>query len=402
MIKTSEMTDVERKGVEAMIDAIKANDLGEVARLESNARIRPDVRDEQGNSLLHLCAQRADHPDQVKITKILLDYGMEPEALDRNGQRPDNIAMDRHIKSAGFENDKEEPVVADRCYEMVCLLESYRQRAVLMEADPSIVLRDQEGRTALHWLAAEGDNDSIGDWIKRGSLTHIEDNNGDTPVCVAAAAGQLDATRTLMDISVAWAIDNNHKNENLLHHAVSGGNLSVIKLALGEPQSRSMRPSRRKILLTQVSDITRATPLQQAIAEKKTGIAIALAEAMVEMEISLDDLQNQAGNTPLEAAAQNGDAEVCRKLLELGCSVRHGAAAVAVMSGDPETVEVIFAAVPPGLGGAELIAYAQEEQQEEGEGEDRGGRWQTIVATIENAEKRWAQEQGNKAPEPAP
>ena len=403
-------------------DAIMQDDIEAVAAaLEAGAD--PNATAADGTPFLLWCAQRCYQAEQLKIAKLLLGKGAlideRNDSLIDHGERkrPDEVA-ERMLDDVASSSSAGE--MARNAHLMWNLLVSHRQREALirnMEENPSVLLRDEAGRTVLHWLAAEGDRERTEEYLLNGvPCIAITDNKGNTPLLVAAAAGQTKTLKQLMQHNPIWMTDHNTAGENALHLAIRSGKVKAVDLVIKESQDTDYPSS----LLFRQTDQGIA-PLTLAIREDQPQMALAIIEGLIEDD-DVDYLESCAGREgplPIQEAAARGHAAVCRKLIEAGVDSMAGWSHVkndsgtdqlAVLSGDPQTVEV-FLEHDPDLARADRegerpenpfeIAGQMKEKALQAGDEEKAEQFGRIVALIEETYER-GQSRSPAAPAAAP
>lgn len=130
-----------------------------------------------------------------------------------------------------------------------------------LRAGADVNAKDKEiGWTALHWAAADGDEELIHTLLAHRANVNVGDSLGKTPLHVAAGEGQLKAVQAL----VAARANLNAADANgltPLHHAVRRGDRDVVAYLLSQRVDVNARTK------------AGATALQMAVAGEKPEIA---------------------------------------------------------------------------------------------------------------------------------
>ena len=181
-------------------------------------------------------------------------------------------------------------------------------------ADPSTDWgrRDEDGRTALHWLAAKGEAGPLEAALRteagRAAASRADDE-GWEPLHSAASAGHAAAVALLLE---AGAEPNARNSSGCapLHYACSKGHVEIVKALLAKLRTDLHARDRRG-----------HTPLHRACDRGREEVARLLLEAAEDdaERRRLARAQEASGGTPLHSAAYaGGSAELVRLLLEQG------------------------------------------------------------------------------------
>jgi 26S proteasome non-ATPase regulatory subunit 10 len=170
--------------------------------------------------------------------------------------------------------------------------------------------KDEDGRTALHWAAANRPRavnthaDCVRLLLRRGSKVNTHDDGGWTPIMSACSAGNAEVVRLLIDAQAL--VDEEEENSQVtpLHLAASKAHLDVVRELL-QAGARA-----------QMVDGLGQLPLHRAAAAGHPAIVRLLLG-----EGSKVNAADKEGVTPLHLAMYEKHREVCVALLEAGASI---------------------------------------------------------------------------------
>jgi len=298
---------------------------------------KPNVnaQDNQGMTPLHVLAASESYFNQ-SATKALLAAGANPNLRDNRGRTPAVL----------FLNGKWPGNYAGECI------------SLLVNAGASLSVKDDNGRTALHYLAAMGGQPlffvrSITNKFATSKADlEARDNEGNTPLLIAARTGTHDVFDWLLKLGADLDATNNvgqtpriltarnadpfsimgqRSAETDIFQAVREGNIdAATRLLNADPH-----------LANQTNQLSRQTPLHLAVDLCKTNM-IALLEAhgakwdeiLAVRAGRADALQailkanpsaittTDFGKGPIHFAAANGDVAIVRMLIEANCDIQ--------------------------------------------------------------------------------
>ena len=69
----------------------------------------------------------------------------------------------------------------------------------LLEQGADLNVKDELGRTPLHFAAVQDRADTVQELLKKGANANLQDNHGETPLMVASRQGMLECVKALLD-----------------------------------------------------------------------------------------------------------------------------------------------------------------------------------------------------------
>ena len=117
-----------------------------------------------------------------------------------------------------------------------------------MEEDPSLIyLRDEEGRTPLHWAASIGHLEGVLYLLGKYALIGVErDKNGFLPIHMASLKGHIDVMREILRRCPYPRELLNDNYQNILHTAAINGKYDVVSYILKTPKLKELINDRDK------------------------------------------------------------------------------------------------------------------------------------------------------------
>lgn len=202
------------KNNKKLIDTVLKGTLQQIQELCQSYPDITKITNREGSTLLHFAAKRGD----AEIAKFLLESDFNVDITNSNGTTPLHWATE-----AGNEN-----------------IFHY-----FIENGANMQIVNRRGDTLLH-RACKGKNKNIIEYLLKndGVLADVVNNNGVTPLHLAAANGDDEVFFNLID---KLSRENSHCNESslresvqnedmygsiLLHYAARGGNTSIVEYAL--------------------------------------------------------------------------------------------------------------------------------------------------------------------------
>jgi len=91
---------------------------------------------------------------------------------------------------------------------------------------------EKYGKTSLHWATQYwGNVEIVRMLIDAGADVNLKDNNGDTPLHVAAKYGRVEIVRILINARANLDVQNNH-DETPVHYAAMNGNPGIARMLI--------------------------------------------------------------------------------------------------------------------------------------------------------------------------
>jgi len=182
---------------------------------------------------------------------------------------------------------------------------------VLDKWGADVAATDSDKKTALHWASMCGHADVVKELLARKAKTSI-DNLGRTALHYAAINGYANVAELLlkeMDNASIAVLDGIGKTA--LHHAVEYGHEKVVQLLAKNPD------------LIAETDQGGMTALHWAATFRHKEMVALLLEQMKKNPdlIAQVNSRDDGGRTPLSYAAENGNADVAKELLQAGAQV---------------------------------------------------------------------------------
>ena len=317
-------------------------------RVLLESRAKGVVRDDSGTTPLHLAA---GHGDLGLVEALLGEVVGDSEKPDRrlNGERVDVNARDGGgrtplhfvaecddgwLEVAG---DTTQAAVGDLATESHPGL--VVARLVDAGADPNT--RDNDGRTPLQVAAAQGSPDTVCALLKSGASPEIVDYKNVTPLHrLVQRRPEEDCELRAFNALIESGVDPN-RPDNLGRtplHCVSGSEHADDATFAKALLDAGANPNSR--------DRSRRTPLHYAVGSGAESVVRALVDGGADANAKDDG----RGETPLHVVARYGDAEHAKLLIGAGATLgaRDGDSQtplhVAVQAGDADVARVMVAA----------------------------------------------------------
>ena len=227
-------------------------------------------------------------------------------------------------------------------------------------ANPNIA--DNDGDTPLHVAAIYGRPEAIKLLLGAGADINITNNNGETSLLWAAGNNKTEAMKLLIEAGANLNIANNN-GETPLHLATRNSETEAMKLLAGAGANLNItnidgntplllaaihdRLEVMKLLMgaganLNIADNNGNTPLHLAAINGRPEAMKFLAEAGANLNIA-----NNSGNTPLHVTAINGRPEVMKLLMAMGVDLNiankysNAPLHLAAMYGRPEAMKFL-------------------------------------------------------------
>ena len=332
-----------------------------------------------GDTALHLVAQRAEEPAMWPLVHELIAAGADVTHRNRDGATPDQVALKR-IKEVcaitgewlyaggiggGIGAPAKKGLEADPYQARLVFQALANRRAshIVQETDPALALTDMEGRNGLHHAAWEGNADKVRQWIDGGGPLGQSDQFGYTATLIAAQRGNSEILQILTPIHTGWIHDRASNGENAVHLAVQSGSVEAVEVLVQKAAEQSARLSENLEidedlnLLFNDDDESGLAPLDWLVScarqwreegADEAGNAVVIGRALISGGADPDEAQRNAA-APLVNAARIGHAGLCRALLRGSKEIKRlefGRKVLcdAIGSGCPKTVSAVLEA----------------------------------------------------------
>lgn len=284
-------------GVEELFDAVKRGSLQELRQLLSGSNAsQVECRDAEGNTLLHIAADKGDYEMVTELIKL----GAKPLVSNTRGDTPLHLAALNGRKA----------VVKGLQTVELCRFAGHRGRTVLhcaCEGCPpevvgelitvcksDVMAADGEGQTPLHVASACGKEKTVRDLVSTFKCNvECVDSRGNTPLLCACQNDQLGVVKLLIKQYRASLSHVNAKGETALDVAAANGKTATVELLVtkfGCSPTSQTRDGR--------------TPLHSAC----TNGFLQLATELVTKYKCNVNAEDGGKVTPLHLAAQGGNA----------------------------------------------------------------------------------------------
>lgn len=277
-----------------IIDAVQKEDIDAIRAILKRQPDEVNHADPQGFTPLH----HAVRTTQIGMTRYLLDHDANPKAVANNGMEPLHLVSHSEIARLLTRyniplDDQDNTGSAPLHY----IAERGRPGLgeVLYEKFAKLELRDREGMTPLLRGARAGSGEMVGWLIERGADLGAKDNAGRNALHWAAANTPQVVQRLLEKGFDPSERDNLARTA--LHYA---RNDSVVRLLVARNANAN------------APDTNGATPLHTTASAGLTSAVTGLANAGANL-----NAPDKAGRTPLHYAITAGFEATCRELLRL-------------------------------------------------------------------------------------
>lgn len=212
---------------------------------------------------------------------------------------------------------------------------SSRDKAILFN------MRDESGRTLLHYAASIGNKDIIGVLVQGGAELDIKDSIGDTPLHIAAYNGELEVTKELLARGANSSIKNEDNKtpqemmESFVTTPIDGRNTTQDESIRTHLKEAAMKDSFINAKNLDHLDIAEdalianiGSFLNAGVVNKATGMNILhyavskgykqAVEELLKEDIVKEKMLNQAslkGNTPLHVAVICDEADIVKQFI---------------------------------------------------------------------------------------
>ena len=338
MTESSELLDACRKGYKV-----------EVQRLLPQVRNLADVRDWDGETILHYSCRHG----WLDVTRRLVEqYHCDPASMDNNGDTPLHVACRKgHVDIVRYlvseqgcnracrNKDGDTPLHVACYWGHVDIV-----RYLVSKRECRTACKNRNGDTPLHMACHKAHVDIVRYLVsEQGCSTACQSRNGDTPLHVACYRGHVDIVRYLVSQQGCSIACQNKNGDTPLHEASRAGNLALTEIFLTGQNCSTACTSKNKYGKTVLHyschngwlDVTRRlveqyhcdpksrdddgyTPLHVACREGH----VCIVRYFVSEQGCSTACQNNNGDTPLHEACYWGHVDIVTYLVsEKGCSV---------------------------------------------------------------------------------
>src|SRR6267142_2341996 len=254
---------------------------------------------------LHLASQQGN----VKVARILVEYGADVSAQNNEGSTPLHLvsrsgSMDlawllvKHGADVSANNKRRStPLHQASVYGLVDLAQ------FLVEHGADMAAQEVDGWTALHWASYNGHLALARYLVEHGADVSTKDEGGSTPLELASTRGYVD----LVQFLVEHGADVSAKKTNgttPLHFASNTGKVNHVRFLIEHGADVSAK------------DVEGSTPLHWISYRGDVNLARFLVEHGADVSA-----KNKEGSTPLHVASTRGHADFTRFLVEHGADV---------------------------------------------------------------------------------
>jgi len=191
---------------------------------------------------------------------------------------------------------------------------------------------DEDGRTALHWAAAEGREAKVRALLGLGAALLTRDGSGWTPLMSASSAGHASVVAALLRAAgsdsakktAASAV--NDRGCSALHYACSKAHRDVVALLLDAGADARAKDAFGSTALHRAAAVPPPTAPPTATAEGAQPAAVAVVRLLLQRQRSaattaaLLEARNSSGQSALHVAVQMRNIPVVLALLDAGAA----------------------------------------------------------------------------------
>jgi ankyrin repeat protein len=171
---------------------------------------------------------------------------------------------------------------------------------------------DEEGKTALHYAAANGHDEVVSFLLFRGAQPSSKNDSDETPLMLAIDKGHVGAVKALLERMDGQGLDDKDENgDTPLHRAVQWRQAKLVTLLLSKGAVALSKDAQGR------TPLLLAVQLQLEARHDMMGIVNQLLECMARKGMEWKD---KAGFTVLHWAAKEGSMELVSRLLACGAS----------------------------------------------------------------------------------
>ena len=311
----------------------------------------------EGWSMLH----RMVDLEYIEFARLLLAYGADINSRIGYATPPHIPSLQSHVKRP-----------ADQSLDVTDEVENGLQNSGADMSSKELAnegirghLKDS-GFTPLHLAVSKGYLDMCQMLLEHKADVCAHEDNGDTPLHFAASRGHLEVARMLLEHK-ADVNALNEEGSTPLQDAFEGRKGDIVRLLLNHGADAKVLDKSgntllhlaamegdlelTRILLEHVAEVTvvnsqnndGSTAFLLALEKKNFGVALLLLDHKLNVHIP-----NKHGNSPIHAAALNGQLDICRVLLKRNVEVNsqnnYGSTPLllALMSEAPDLVQLLL------------------------------------------------------------
>jgi len=205
--------------------ARNGNELTCKNRLLKGANV--DVIDKHGYTPLMIAGMY----ERVEIVKLLLRFGANTKVKDKHGGTALSWA---ELQAKG------KPYLLGNCADVIRAYEANDPKK-----GTKIEEADEDGWTALHFAARNGNESTWRARLEKGTNVNIQDNNGYTPLMIAATFGRVEIVKLLLEYNAQTEIKDKHNNTVLDYARQSCVDIIKAHEAKGKDQKREYLNSQK-------------------------------------------------------------------------------------------------------------------------------------------------------------
>ncbi|CAG8929164.1 unnamed protein product [Penicillium salamii] len=304
---------------------------GATSELLINRGADIDTIDEKGQTPLHLALSNScwkvvqlfihkganldaiDHkgrtPLHLVFSKLLVDEGVYPNAVDKDGWTPSQLALSHgHINIATFLlNEETDLFPVNKLIQILLHLASsngdWLISKLLIDEGADLNTVDKDGRTPLHLASSKGHLFTSAHLVDRGADFNAIDKDGRTPLHLALLNGYATVAKLLIDKGAHFSNEACGKDgQTHLQRASFDGYKAVVRLLIATGADIN------------ASDKDGWIPLRRSLANGHEAVAKILVKSGA-------NLKDSNGWNPLQWASSNGRQAMVELLIKYGADV---------------------------------------------------------------------------------